>query len=66
VADQLMKTGKVVRGRIGVNVQELSQRLAQSFGFPGTAGALVTSVDGDGAAEWPVCEPIIYVAVPGS
>src|SRR6185436_1749904 len=51
VSEQLRRDGRVVRGRIGVNVQDLNQRLAQSFGFTGTAGALVISVDGDGAAE---------------
>jgi serine protease Do len=51
VSEQLRRDGRVVRGRIGVNVQELNQRLAQSFGFTGTAGALVISVDGDGAAQ---------------
>lgn len=51
VTEQLRRDGKVVRGRIGVSVQDLNQRLAQSFGYPGNAGALVISVDDDGAAE---------------
>src|SRR5207253_3603359 len=32
VKDQLVKTGKVSRGRIGVTVQEVNSQLAESFG----------------------------------
>lgn len=45
VADQLRTQGKVTRGRIGVQIQELSGELAQSFGLPRPEGALVASVE---------------------
>lgn len=48
---QLLATGTVTRGRIGVSVQELSQALADTFGLPRPAGALVNHVEPRGAAE---------------
>jgi serine protease Do len=45
VKDQLQRTGKVTRGRIGVTVQSVNQSLAQSFGLPKPEGALVSSVE---------------------
>ncbi|MBN3793159.1 trypsin-like peptidase domain-containing protein, partial [Burkholderia sp. Ac-20353] len=39
VKDQLLRTGKVTRGRLGVAVQEVSQALARSFGLPNPDGA---------------------------
>jgi serine protease Do len=50
VKEQLVKTGKVERGRIGVAIQEVSQSLAQSFGLDRPRGALVSSVEKDGPA----------------
>jgi serine protease Do len=51
VKDQLQKHGKVTRGRIGVAIQPVNQKLAQSFGLPKTAGALVSSVEEKSPAE---------------
>ena len=51
VADQLRSTGKVVRGRIGVSIQELTRELADSFGLAKTNGALVSKVEKGGAAD---------------
>ncbi len=45
VKDQLQAHGKVTRGRIGVAIQNVNQGLAQSFGLPRPAGALVSSVE---------------------
>ena len=45
VAKQLQTSGKVSRGRIGVQIQPLSQELAQSFGLKSTDGALVSMVE---------------------
>jgi len=45
VAKQLQQNGKVSRGRIGVQIQPLSQELAQSFGLKSTNGALVSMVE---------------------
>ena len=51
VKDQLLKTGKVSRSRIGVSVQEVKQQLAQSFGLPKPHGALVSSVEPNGPGD---------------
>jgi serine protease Do len=50
VRDQLIETGRVVRGRIGVAVQDVNAQLAESFGLDRPRGALVSSVDEDGPA----------------
>lgn len=50
IADQLKTTGKVTRGRIGVVIQEVTKELAETFGLPKPAGALVSAVDPDGPA----------------
>ncbi len=44
VQNQLIAHGKVTRGRLGVTVQSLNQELADSFGLPRPAGALVGAV----------------------
>jgi serine protease Do len=51
VKDQLVKTGHVSRGRLGVAVQGLNQTLADSFGMQKPQGALVSSVDPGGPAS---------------
>ena len=52
VRDQIVAHGKVSHGRLGVTVQEVNQALAENFGLPAPAGALVSSVQkgGPGAA----------------
>lgn len=50
VKDELVKTGHVSRGRLGVAVQGMNQTLASSFGLPKPDGALVSSVDANGPA----------------
>ncbi|KFG96757.1 peptidase [Burkholderia paludis] len=50
VKDQLLRTGKVTRGRLGVALQEVSQALARSFGLASPDGALITVVEPDGPA----------------
>ena len=51
VKEQLVKYGKVERGRIGVAIQEVTQSLAQSFGLDKPQGALVASVEPGGPAD---------------
>jgi serine protease Do len=51
VMDQLLKHGKVERGLLGVNIQDVTQALAKSFGRPDTNGALVSQVVRGGPAE---------------
>jgi serine protease Do len=50
VQEQIVKTGKVAHGRLGVHVQAVDQSLADSFGLDSPAGALVSSVEPDSAA----------------
>ncbi len=51
VKDQLMQNGKVTRGRLGVTIQEVTQPLANAFGLPKPAGALVNSVEKNSPAD---------------
>jgi len=51
VMDQLMKTGKVRRGMLGVTVQSVDADLASSLNLPAARGAIVTSVQTGGPAE---------------
>ncbi|MGQ0809873.1 MAG: DegQ family serine endoprotease [Nitrospiraceae bacterium] len=51
VYESLIKTGKVVRGFLGIGIQDLSQDLSQSFGLKETKGALVSDLREDGPAE---------------
>ncbi len=50
VEEQLVKSGRVVRGRIGVTIQDVNSQLAESFGLDRPRGALVSSVEKDGPA----------------
>jgi serine protease Do len=45
VKDQLQKSGKVTRGKIGVGIQPVTKELAESFGLKNTHGALVGNVE---------------------
>lgn len=45
VEEQIVKYGKVQRGRLGVMIQELNQSLAESFGMKSAKGALISSVE---------------------
>lgn len=49
--DQLMKTGKVRRGMLGVTIQSIDSDLASSMNLPAARGAIVTSVAAGGPAE---------------
>lgn len=51
IKDQLVKTGKVSRGRIGVSIQDVNAQFAESFGLDRPRGALVGSVDDGGPAD---------------
>ena len=50
VERQIIEVGHVVRGKIGVTIQEVTADLADSFGLSAPRGALVSSVDGKGPA----------------
>ena len=49
--NQLKDKGKVTRGRICVQIQEVTKELAEAFGLPKATGALVNSVEKGGPAE---------------
>ena len=49
--NQLKDKGKVTRGRIGVQIQEVTKELAEAFGLPKAAGALVNSVEKGSPAD---------------
>jgi len=51
VFDSLVKNGKVVRGFLGIGIQDLNQDLAKSFGLKETKGALVSNVAEESPAE---------------
>jgi serine protease Do len=51
VRNQLVSTGKVTRGRIGVQIQEVNAQFADSFGLDRPRGALVSQVIDGGPAE---------------
>src|SRR5258708_19898234 len=48
---QNQEKGRVTRGRIGVQIQEVSKETADAFGLSKAAGALVNSVEKGGPAE---------------
>jgi serine protease Do/serine protease DegQ len=51
VMDQLIAHGRVMRGNLGVEAQNLTPRIAQALGIAATQGALVTNVIPDSPAE---------------
>ena len=52
IEEQIVKHGRVQRGRLGVSIQEVNQSLADSFGLSKPAGALISSVEsGSPAAQ---------------
>ena len=51
VINQLKKNGKVVRGWLGVYIQEVTDNLAKSFGMKKPMGALISKIILDGPAE---------------
>jgi len=51
VVEQLRTTGRVIRGRIGVAIAEVTREVAAPLGLPTAAGALVRSVESGGPAE---------------
>jgi serine protease Do len=66
VKEQLVATGRVERGRIGVTIQEVNQALADSFDLPRPRGALVSQVDAKGpAAEAGLKPGDVILAVDG-
>jgi serine protease Do len=51
VMKQLIDNGKVVRGYIGVHIQDVDEKLAKSFDLPDADGVLVAGVAANGPAR---------------
>ena len=51
VSDQLRATGRVVRGKIGVQISTVSKDVAESIGLGKPQGALVTGIESGSPAE---------------
>lgn len=51
IYESLVKTGKVVRGFLGIGIQELTPDLVKSFGLKESKGALVSDVRDESPAE---------------
>ena len=51
VSDQLRTTGKVTRGRIGVQIDQVSKEVAESIGLSKAQGALVRGVEAGAPAD---------------
>jgi serine protease Do len=51
VAEQLRSTGRVTRGRIGVQIGEVTKDVAESLGLARAQGALIQRVEPGGPAE---------------
>jgi Do/DeqQ family serine protease len=51
IMDQLVRTGEVRRGRLGVIVQDVTPDVAEALGFAQARGALVTGVERGSSAE---------------
>ncbi len=51
VMEQIIETGSVTRGFIGVEAQEITADLATAFALPSTQGALIAGVVGGGPAD---------------
>jgi serine protease Do len=66
VREQLIKSGHVTRGRIGVTIQDVNAQLAESFGLDRPRGALVSSVQNGSPGEKAGLQPgDVVVAVNG-
>lgn len=51
VVEQLKVNGRVIRGRIGVGIAEVTKEIAEPLGLAKASGALVRSVEANGPAE---------------
>ena len=51
IAEQLKTTGRVTRGRIGVQIGEVTKEVAESLGLPRAHGALVQRIESGAPAD---------------
>jgi len=57
VSEQLRTTGRVIRGRIGVQIAPVTKEVAESIGLGKPAGALVQNAEAGGPADKAGIEP---------
>jgi S1-C subfamily serine protease len=66
VMEQIVAEGSVTRGYIGIQAQEVTPELAESFKIPGAAGVLIAGVERNGPADRGGVKPgDVLVAVNG-
>lgn len=66
IMEQIIETGSVTRGWLGVSMQDITQELAESFGLKRPAGALIAGVLKNGPADEAGIKPgDILVAING-
>ncbi|MBL8496468.1 Do family serine endopeptidase [Nitrosomonas sp. JL21] len=66
IMEQIIQSGSVVRGWLGVSMQDLTEDLAESFGMDHLNGSLIASVLRDGPADKAGIKPgDIIIAVEG-
>ena len=64
--EQIIASGSVTRGWIGVEVQEITEEIAESFGLSDTSGALIAGVQRGSPADAGAIKPgDILLAVNG-
>ncbi len=51
IMEQILKNGKVVRGWVGLGIQDVTQPMARAFGMNEARGVLVTEIQADGPAK---------------
>ena len=66
IMEQIIQSGSVVRGWLGVSMQDLTEDLAESFGLDNLTGSLIANVLKDGPADKAGIKPgDIIIAVEG-
>ncbi|MBB4012726.1 serine protease DegS/serine protease DegQ [Niveibacterium umoris] len=66
VMEQIIKTGSVTRGWIGVEVREITAEQASALGLPATEGTLITGIVNGGPADQAQVQPgDLLVAING-
>ena len=66
IMEQIIQSGSVIRGWLGVSMQDMTQELAESFNLDSSAGSLIASVLKDGPADKAGIKPgDILIAVEG-
>jgi Do/DeqQ family serine protease len=66
VMEQIVAAGSVTRGYIGIQAQEVTPELAESFKLPGATGVLIAGVERNGPADKAGVKPgDVLVAVNG-